>query len=167
MRIIATLLMAVLLIQASLVWGFSHNQRSMRHSSRLFQTFSSGGVTFKSEKLMKYFDLPVFLVIGASEDRSKFGNKVLRCMLSHKKQCVPFNKRLPIIEGVTTVDSLQAFIDLLPTLSPTASISEVGMNLITPPPVTLNLMRQGYELGIRNFFCQPGTVDGDVEVILS
>lgn len=114
---------------------------------------------------MKYFDLPIFLVIGASEDRSKFGTKVLRCMVSHKKQCIPFNKRLPEIEGLQTVDSIPTFVKLLTTSFPSVPISMVGMNLITPPAVTLSLLKQGYDVGIRNFFCQPGTVDSAVEVM--
>ena len=24
------------------------------------------------------------------------------------------------------------------------------------------MIRQGYELGVRHFFCQPGTIDGDL-----
>lgn len=114
---------------------------------------------------MKYFDLPIFLVIGASEDRSKSGTKVLRCMVSHKKQCIPFNKRLPEIEGLQTVDSIPTFVNLLTTSFPSVPISMVGMNLITPPAVTLSLLKQGYDVGIRNFFCQPGTVDNAVEVM--
>lgn len=137
-----------------------------RTSTSLFQSFQSGGITFKSEKLMKYFDLPLFLVIGATEDRSKLGTKVLRCMVSHKKQCIPFNKRLPEIEGLQTVGSIPTFVELLTTSYSSVPISMVGMNLITPPAVTLSLLKQGYDVGIRNFFCQPGTVDSSVEVIL-
>ena len=40
------------------------------------------------------------------------------------------------------------------------------MNMITPPAVTLNMIRQGYELGVRHFFCQPGTIDGDVTALV-
>ena len=40
------------------------------------------------------------------------------------------------------------------------------MNMITPPAVTLNMIRQGYELGVRHFFCQPGTIDGDVMALV-
>jgi hypothetical protein len=36
-------------------------------------SFSSGGINFRSEQLMNYFDLPAFFIVGASEDRNKFG----------------------------------------------------------------------------------------------
>jgi predicted CoA-binding protein len=158
------LLICALLLLTNGVIGFTTYLQSFSRLSPLSESFFSGGVQFKSEKLMKYFDLPVFLVIGASEDRTKFGNKILRCMMSHKKQCIPLNKRLSEIEGLPTVDSLATLVQQLPIMYPSVPISEVGMNLITPPPVTLILMRQGYDLGMRNFFCQPGTTDGAVEV---
>jgi uncharacterized protein len=156
-----------ILIDVFLAFGFSYCKTTpTRASTSLFQSFQSGGINFKTEKLMKYFDLPLFLVIGASEDRSKFGTKVLRCMVSHKKQCIPFNKRLPEIEGIQTVDSIPTFVELVKTSYPSVPISMVGMNLITPPAVTLSLVKQGYDVGIRNFFCQPGTVDSAVEVTI-
>ena len=38
--------------------------------------------------------------------------------------------------------------------------------MITPPAVTLNMIRQGYDLAVRHFFCQPGTIDGDVTAMV-
>lgn len=152
-----------------MVGGFrlTSSKFPLRQALKPLQNFKSGGITFKTEKLMNYFDLSVFIIIGATEDRSKFGNKVLRCMVSHKKNCIPFNKRLPEIEGLLTVDSMATFVDRLSTLNPSVPMSQVGMNLITPPGVTLSFIKQGYDLGIRNFFCQPGTVDDAIEVITS
>lgn len=160
------LVVGLLVGNASTSYGFLHGRIPGRQTSSLFESFRSGDISFKSEKLMKYFDLPVFLIVGASEDRSKFGNKVLRCMISHKRQCIPLNKRLSEIEGIPTVDSMASLAQQLSMLYPTTPISMVGMNLITPPAVTLSLMKQGYAIGIRNFFCQPGTVDGEIEVSL-
>ena len=160
------LVVGLLLGNALTSYGFLHQRVLGRQTSSLLESFRSGDINFKSEKLMKYFDLPVFLVVGASEDRSKFGNKVLRCMISHKRQCIPLNKRLSEIEGIPTIDSMASLAQQLSMLYPATPISMVGMNLITPPAVTLSLMKQGYEIGIRNFFCQPGTVDGEIEVSL-
>lgn len=115
----------------------------MRSSSCVLQSFISGGINFKSEQLMNYFDLPLFFIVGASNDRSKFGNKVLRCMVAHKKVCIPLNKRFPEIEGISTVDSLDALIEQMLIKYPDTPISNIGMNLITPPGVTLIMMREG------------------------
>ena len=160
------LVVGLLLGNALTSYGFLHQRVLGRQTSSLLESFRSGDINFKSEKLMKYFDLPVFLIVGASEDRSKFGNKVLRCMISHKRQCIPLNKRLSEIEGIPTIHSMASLAQQLSMLYPATPISMVGMNLITPPVVTLSLMKQGYEIGIRNFFCQPGTVDGEIEVSL-
>ena len=119
------------------------------------------------QKTSGYFDLSVFIIIGATEDRSKFGNEVLRCMVSHKKYCIPFNKRLSEIEGLQTVDSLATFVDRLSTLNPSVPMSQVGMNLITPREMTLSFIKRGYDLGIRNFFCQRSAADDAMEVITS
>ena len=164
MSSMVALTIGLLLCYAMTSSGYLQKSIQSRQRTSFLQSFRSGDINFKSEKLMKYFDLPVFLVVGASEDRSKFGNKVLRCMVSHKKQCIPLNKRLSEIEGIPTIDSIATLAQQLSTLYPTVPMSMVGMNLITPPAVTLSLMKQGYEIGIRNFFCQPGTVDGDIEV---
>mmetsp|Transcript_13584 Transcript_13584/g.13161 ORF Transcript_13584/g.13161 Transcript_13584/m.13161 type:complete len:185 (-) Transcript_13584:247-801(-) len=136
----------------------------MKLSSRVMQSsFNSGGINFKSEQLMNYFDLPAFFIVGASEDRNKFGNKVLRCMVAHKKLCIPLNKRLSEIEGIATVDSIDTLLQRMLLEHPEIPVSSIGMNIITPPSVTLPMIRQGYNLGMRNFFCQPGTVDTQVE----
>lgn len=161
---LVTLTIRLLLCYAISSHGFLQRSDLSRQRASFLQSFRSGDINFKSEKLMNYFDLPVFLVVGASEDRSKFGNKVLRCMVSHRKQCIPLNKRLSEIEGIPTIDSVATLTQQLSVLYPSVPMSMVGMNLITPPAVTLSLMKQGYEIGIRNFFCQPGTVDGDIEV---
>lgn len=48
----------------------------------------------------QFFSLPWKVVVGASSDRSKFGNKVLRCYQSHGHNVVPINKRQSVIEGI-------------------------------------------------------------------
>lgn len=43
------------------------------------------------------------------DDRSKFGNKVLRCYKQHNRVAIPVSKRLPNIEGIESVESITAF----------------------------------------------------------
>ena len=40
-------------------------------------------------------------VVGASEDRSKYGNKVLRAYLQNGLDAVPINPKVDEVEGVT------------------------------------------------------------------
>jgi predicted CoA-binding protein len=57
-----------------------------------------------SAKNQQFFKTGLKAVVGASTDRSKFGNKVLRCYQEHSFACVPVNKRSKKIEGLATVE---------------------------------------------------------------
>lgn len=85
-------------------------------------------------------------VAGASTDREKYGNKVLRCYLQQGKGPVyPLNPKADEVEGV------RAYPDL-------ASVPEKvrGLSIITPPPVTERVVAEALELGVRYFWMQPG-----------
>jgi predicted CoA-binding protein len=86
-----------------------------------------------------------FAVAGASRDRNKYGNKVLRCYLQHRMKAVPVNPRESEVEGVPAVPDL-------------ASIEGPvhGVSIITPPPVTERLVEDAAALGIRHLWMQPG-----------
>ena len=85
-------------------------------------------------------------VAGASSDRSKFGNMVLRCYLQSAKLPVyPLNPRAAEVEGV------KAYPDL-------ASVPETvrSLSIITPPAITEDLVRDAAEHGVRHVWMQPG-----------
>jgi len=84
-------------------------------------------------------------VVGASRDRSKYGNKVLRVYQQHDKSVYPVNPNSDEIEGLT------AYADL-------ASLPENvhGISIITPPSVTGEIVEQAGELGIKHLWMQPG-----------
>ena len=101
-----------------------------------------------------FFATPLKAVVGASADRDKYGNMVLRCYKEHKMAAVPINKRSTEIEGVATVASLT-----LLSQSTSHTMGEVGVSIITPPGVTKLILEEGSKLGIRHFYLQPGTYD--------
>jgi predicted CoA-binding protein len=86
-----------------------------------------------------------FAVVGASADRSKYGNKVLRCYLQHGKDAVPVNPKDPEVEGLTAYRSLSEI-----TPPPDA------VSVITPPKVTEAVVEEAGRLGIRRLWMQPG-----------
>ena len=47
-----------------------------------------------------------FAVVGASADRTKYGNKVLRCYLQHGRDSVPVNPKDAEVEGRAAYKSL-------------------------------------------------------------
>ncbi len=86
-----------------------------------------------------------YAVVGASNNRRKYGNKVLRCLLQHGRVAYPVNPRQH------TIESQQCYADLsrLP--------EEVhGVSVVTPPPVTERIMEQIPACGARLVWMQPG-----------
>ena len=84
-------------------------------------------------------------VVGASPDRSKYGNKVLRAYMQKNRPAFPVNPSATEVEGLT------AYKDL-------ASLPEPvhGVSIITPPPVTEKIVEQAGRLGIKHIWMQPG-----------
>ncbi len=96
-------------------------------------------------RIKKFLDAPAFGVVGASSNREKYGNKVLRCYQQKKMKVWAVNPRESSVEGAPTVASVAD----LP--SDVQSIS-----IITPPPVTEQVVQQAIAKGIRNVWMQPG-----------
>lgn len=86
-----------------------------------------------------------FAVIGASRDREKYGNKVLRAYLQNGLEAVPINPGGGEIEGLASYPDL-------------ASMPEPvdGVSIITPPKVTEKVVDQAVALGINHIWMQPG-----------
>ena len=51
------------------------------------------------ERIDEFLKGKVFGVIGASRDRAKYGNKILRCYLQHGLTAYPINPKETEIEG--------------------------------------------------------------------
>jgi predicted CoA-binding protein len=86
-----------------------------------------------------------FAVVGASTDRTKYGNKVLRCYLQHGRDAVPVNPKDAVVEGLAAVKSLA---EIQP---PPEAVS-----IITPPKVTEAVVEEAGKLGIKHLWMQPG-----------
>jgi predicted CoA-binding protein len=86
-----------------------------------------------------------FGVVGASEDRSKYGNKVLRCYLQNRKSVIPVNPKAATVEGVATVVTVADLPDNVKSIS-----------VITPPTVTEKVVEAAIARGITNIWMQPG-----------
>ena len=53
----------------------------------------------ESKQIEMFLEGSAFAVVGASANRSKYGNKILRCYLQHGRQAVPVNPVHAEIEG--------------------------------------------------------------------
>ncbi len=97
------------------------------------------------EKIDAFLAAGPYAVVGASKDRSKYGNRVLRCYRQHHLTAYPVNPREPEIEGLTCYPDLTA----LPEPAH-------GISIITPPSVTEGIVEQAAEAGVRRLWMQPG-----------
>lgn len=90
-----------------------------------------------------------FAVVGASADRSKYGNRVLRAYRQAGRTVYPVNRRGGRIEG------LEAFADLR-SLNERLGGPPHGISIVTPPAVTGQVMREAVNLGVGHAWMQPG-----------
>lgn len=97
------------------------------------------------ELIETFLAAPRFAVVGASTNRAKYGNKILRCYLQHDREVVPINPRADVIEGVAAVASLD---DL--------DGHDHAISIITPPAITLQAVRDAARLGHELIWMQPG-----------
>ena len=86
-----------------------------------------------------------FAVVGASTDRAKYGNKVLRTYLQKDLAVTPVNPRADEVEGVAAAKSLA---DIEGSIH--------GISVITPPTITENVVQEAIRLNIKNIWMQPG-----------
>ena len=93
----------------------------------------------------QFLAAPAFAVAGASTNRDKYGNKVLRCYMQNDKKVIPINPRAETIEGLPCVASVLDLPDEVASLS-----------IITPPKITEQVVAQAAEKGIKNVWMQPG-----------
>jgi len=99
----------------------------------------------ESERIDAFLAGAPFAVAGASTNRAKYGNKVLRCYLQNDKSVYAVHPRETEIEGVACYPDL-------------ASLPEKvhGLSVITPPEVTEQLVEKAAEAGITHVWMQPG-----------
>lgn len=98
-----------------------------------------------SKQIEQFLNSQAFGVVGASRDRNKYGNRVLRKYLSRGLKAYPVHPREPEIEG------LPCYASVLDLPAEVASIS-----IITPPQITETVVAEAIQKGIRNIWMQPG-----------
>lgn len=97
------------------------------------------------QRIDAFLDGETFAVVGASADRQKYGNKVLRCYQQASRQVYPVNPRGGEIEGLEAYTKLSE----LP-------VRVHGISVITPPAVTEQVVSEAAALGIGHIWMQPG-----------
>ncbi|MEZ5989867.1 MAG: efflux RND transporter permease subunit [Planctomycetota bacterium] len=104
-----------------------------------------GGGVGGSELIQRFLAEGPYAVVGASKDRAKYGNKVLRVYQQHGLEVYPVHPKEEEIEGLEAWPSLTD----LPTLPR-------GVSVVTPPAVTLKVVEEAAALGVPYVWMQPG-----------
>jgi uncharacterized protein len=97
------------------------------------------------EKITAFLAQNAFAVVGASRDRAKYGNKVLRVYQQRGRKVFAVNP------NETEVEGLPCYGDLASLPEPVAAIS-----VITPPSVTERIVEQAAASGVKYVWMQPG-----------
>jgi len=95
-----------------------------------------------------FFNASTFAVAGASQDRSKYGNKVFRAIVASGRTVYPLNPTAPEVEGHPAFASI-ANLPVVPE----------SLSIVTPPHVTRQVIQQAIAAGVKNIWMQPGAED--------
>ena len=95
-----------------------------------------------------FLNASTFAVAGASQDRSKYGNKVYRAIIASGRTAYPINPNATEVEGGPAFASIAN----LPAVPESLSI-------VTPPHITREVIQQAIAAGVKNIWMQPGAED--------
>ena len=86
-----------------------------------------------------------YAVAGASTNRAKFGNQVFQALVKSGRTTYPLNPTSNEVEGHAAYAKLAD----LPE-------SPQCLAIITPPAVTVSIVQQAIECGVKHLWIQPG-----------
>ena len=91
-------------------------------------------------------------LIGASNDRSKYGNKIYRDLRDKGYNVTPINPKEEKIEGDRAYSSIEEMKEL-PDIA----------TFVVPPPVAIRIAQNITNLGIKHLWFQPGSESRELE----
>ncbi len=100
------------------------------------------------EAIDSFLSQPAFAVAGASTNREKYGNKVVRVYQQNDRTVYPIHPSEPQIEGLDTSADVSA-----------VPADRFALSIVTPPPITQKIVRAALAKGVRHFWMQPGAED--------
>jgi predicted CoA-binding protein len=97
------------------------------------------------ERLKEFIDAECWAVVGASDDRQKFGNLTFRELLSRGKRVYPVNPGKHEVEGVPCYPNLAALPEQVDRVL-----------IVVPPEQGEKVVREADEAGFAHVWFQPG-----------
>lgn len=99
----------------------------------------------KQQLISDFINRRVWAVVGASQDRGKFGNRVYRSLRDAGYVVYPVNPKGGELEGAK----------IYPSLADLPETPEV-IDLVVPPAVTEQVVKEAHALGLARVWMQPG-----------
>lgn len=106
------------------------------------------------ELVARFLAVGSFAVVGASTNRGKYGNKVLRCYAQHGHPVVAVHPREAEIEGVPCYPSV-AQIPGEPR----------AVSIVAPPGVAKAIVAAADQASVKHLWFQPGAEDDEAIVM--
>ena len=104
------------------------------------------------EKIIaEMFEKKTWAVVGATQNPSKFGNKIFKKLQRFGYQVTPINPVYDDVEGVKTFENLSAM-DEKPEC----------VNVVVGPERAMKALEEAIELGIKYVWFQPGAFDNAI-----
>ena len=94
-------------------------------------------------------------LIGASNDPSKFGNRIYRNLRTKGYNIIPINPKENKIEGDKAYASIE-MMDKVPDI----------VNFVVPPQIAIKVAQKAIDLGITHLWFQPGSESNELEELL-
>lgn len=104
-----------------------------------------GEVMVDRERLDRFIEAERWAVVGASGDRSKFGNITFRELRSRGKRVYPVNPKATEVEGEACYPNLAALPEPVDRVL-----------IVVPPKLGEDVVRQAAAAGIKDVWFQPG-----------
>ncbi|KAJ2452780.1 hypothetical protein EV183_002678 [Coemansia sp. RSA 2336] len=102
---------------------------------------------------MGFFASTRYAVVGASANKTKFGNRVLCWYMEHGLPVMPVNPVARQIEGLSCAKSLSD----MEGAGDRATMRATSVSVITPPSVSESVLREAAGLGVQHLWFQPGS----------
>lgn len=94
----------------------------------------------------------VIALIGASNDKNKYGNKIYQDLRTKGYNVVPINPKEELIEGDKAYPSVESM-KKLPDIA----------NFVVPPSIALKIAKHAFSLGVKHLWFQPGSESKDLD----
>jgi predicted CoA-binding protein len=105
------------------------------------------------EAARRFFTTPSFAVVGASQDPSKFGYRILAWYHTHSLPVTPINP------GRSSIDLPSRSYKTVSAVSALQSPAETALSFLTPPAATQKVLKEAKEAGVKAVWLQPGSFD--------